>query len=366
MPSHAPTGSVPGIDRVAQALLLAGPDYPVSGVVDQYGLAVFEGLTNRKGTFLPLPQPVGPDSLQVSQNLAGRWLFAGEYWFHFGHFWMESLSRLWALDQIAEPLEGIAYLAPRKDAAYDLDKSRFQKVILDHLGVDLPVQIICEPTRFEELFVPRQGLGLGPLAMGSGEIRAFFRNRLSRNIAPASDKRVYLSRSGYGLTRGGLFDEAALEERLVDEGYVIIQPEQLTFAEQISCYMGAEKIISPDSSALHVVACLAQPEQDVAVILRRKQGANDLLPQLAGFMGRPPLIIDRITGALLNQSKRVPSYQQFAALDRAGVWQDLQDHGFVAADSAPWPNLTWRQKRRLVRSLTNDAQGFAWQDATVV
>lgn len=45
------------------------------------------------------------------QPLPGTWLFGGRFFPHFGHFLSETLARIWALDHIDEPIEGVLFFS---------------------------------------------------------------------------------------------------------------------------------------------------------------------------------------------------------------------------------------------------------------
>jgi hypothetical protein len=314
------------ITSVTRALIIPRPAEHGFTVVDQAGAPVVDALTFRKSslnicTFVDRAQPL------ETVRLKGRYLFAGDYWAHFGHFLFESLARLWALDHLDVPLDGIIFYAPRGRGT--LDPASVQAQILATLGIDLPIYLVSKPTEVDELLVPRQACGLGGLASGTPAARAFFQNRLRRVPPKAGVERLYLSRLGYRLRRGGMFAEQVLQRNLERQGYVAYMPERHSIQDQIATYLGAEKIVAPDSSALHMFGFVGRPEQDLAIVLRRTEGATDILPQVTGFTGRMPLVIDRINRIWARENYKNPSWGSFAEIDFAKLGQDLCDAGFI-------------------------------------
>ena len=80
-------------------------------------------------------------------------------------------------------------------------------------------------------------------------------------------------------------------------------------------------------------------------VLRRKQGAKDLLPQITGFSGRKPLVVDAIRGILARDNARIPTWGQFADLDFDVLGARLTEGGFLP-DPAAWTGLNdWRRAR---------------------
>ncbi|MEY8841626.1 DUF563 domain-containing protein [Cribrihabitans sp. XS_ASV171] len=315
-------------------------------MVDRSGAPVLDATTYRLGRHL-YPRALGPSEILEAEELRGTWLYAGDYWSHFGHFLFESLARLWVMEHLDLKLDGILYTWPRHGAPAVCREESFQRQLLRRCGADLPVRIVNRPTRAERLVVPRQGCGLGPMAAGTPEFRGFIRERLRAGMRPGPHRRLYLSRAGYWLRRGGHFDEERLAKLLANEGYHEFRPEKCTLDEQIEAYMGAEHIVAPDGSALHLVAFVAEPGQRVAVILRRHDGGKDIVPNLTGCMGRHPLVVNRIERFHRRSDLKNPNWNSFAELDIEGVGADLHREGFVTAPEH-WQRIRHRRRQRLL------------------
>jgi hypothetical protein len=345
--SGAPHGvqAVEPITLVEAALVIPRAGKGGFAVVDRQGAPVVDSLSFRKDGF-EFSDFVDREVMAPPRQHAGTWLYAGECWSHFGHFIFESLSRLWALDQLEGHLDGLVFLAPhRGEGGTDLDPASLQARMLALLGVDLPVLVLSEPAAFERLFVPRQGCGMGGLAAGTPAHRRFLQARLRRLEPRRGVERLYLTRSAYKLRRGGIFGEGYLEQNLAAQGYAIYAPEQHPLEDQIATYLGARQIVAPDSSALHLFGFVARPDQALAIVLRRRQGAKDLLPQITGFSGQKPLVVDAIRGILARDNARIPTWGQFADLDFDLLGARLAEAGFLP-DPAAWAGLPdWRRAR---------------------
>ena len=165
-----------------------------SGVFDSAGNYLHQGVQWR-GRALMTPPP-----LPQAEPLAGRWLWAGVRMEHFGHFLMESLGRLWALDHVEA--EGILFIPedgfrPEKG---ERELAGWQKRLLELLGIDLPVKLLTAPVQVETLVVPGQGFGLGPLIGGTQAFREFIQGRFAKDIAAEGPEKLYLSRSNLPLS----------------------------------------------------------------------------------------------------------------------------------------------------------------------
>jgi Glycosyltransferase 61 len=335
------------LTRIDAALIVPETRARGYAVVDAQGAPIVDALTIRAGGMREIGF-VDRDQVKPAQHLKGGYLFAGEYWWHFGHFLFESMSRLWALDLLDEPLDGLVFLNPRGERP--ANRAVQQQQLLDLLGIRLPLIRVTSTTEVEHLIVPRQGFGLGALAAGTPFARGYFQSRFRAVVPRRGAEKIYISRAGYKNRRGGILVEHVLERLLAAEGYTPFQPEQHSIEEQIATYLGARQIIGPDSSALHLYGFVGTPAQDLAIVLRRTIGAVDMLPQITGFTGRKPLVIDAIQRIWTRDNARRASWADFAQLDFPALGQALHRDGYIA-DPAPWAPLTRRQLAKTQESL---------------
>lgn len=291
-----------------------------SGVFDATGAYRHEAVHWRGRPLMrPFPAP------EPSLTLRGTWVWGGVLMAHFGHFLMESLGRLWGVTAEAE---GIVFLA-ESGFRPGAEVKAWQRRILALLGLDLPIHIVTEATRVETLIVPGQGFGIGPLIGGTAPFRDFVQSRFAREIPADGPERLYLSRSKLSLRLGGIVREAQLEKELARRGYVIFHPQDHGIDVQIARYKAARQIIGLDGSAMHLLALVARPEQEVAVIKRRPgAAAAGVIDHLASFMGHPPLGIEAFTRHWVRSDRSGPDNFSFGELDFTAVGRQLALAGF--------------------------------------
>lgn len=287
-------------------------------------------------------EPAMPED--VPDMLPGRWLWGGVLWAHFGHFLVESTSRLWGLDHLNGAVDGVLFI-PKRPAVGGAVRD-FQTDFIRMMAPDLPVYVATSPTRVGELVVPGQGFGLGDIIAGTNRFRAAIHNRFGRGIAADGPEKLYLSRSALGLGKGGLLGEERLEALLREEGYEVFHPEQHDLPTQIARYKAARKVVAADGSALHLFAMVGRKDQQVAMILRRKAGANNLLAaNIEHFCGAAPVIVDGLSTEWIRKDKGRSNRLSFGELNHHVVGRSLAAAGFVRPDVL-WTALTERQRRR--------------------
>ncbi|MEM9012142.1 MAG: glycosyltransferase 61 family protein [Pseudomonadota bacterium] len=277
----------------------------------------------------PLPVRGSDVPVEAVDHLPGRHLFAGPYLSHFGHFFAEGISRLHAYRALRADIDGIVFIGRQRGGDSEVGERAAE--VLQVLGVNHPVRIIAQPTRVDALFVPDQGAGLGLLAGGTPATHAMFREAYAEVTArPDGAARVLISRRYYGRMRGGVVLGGLLEENLEAQGYQSFAPERHSFAEQVATYKAARQIVGLDSSAFHVIATLGRADLDVGVILRRADGTKDLGPQLLGFTGRLPTIIDAIEEEFVREGAgQRRTWSRFAELDFPRLGRELQEAGLI-------------------------------------
>ena len=332
-PPHPDGGWSTSLRTVAEARV-----YPPSGrglvtpagVRDAEGRLVPEAALWRNRRLLTTPPPAAPPA----ERLAGRWLWGGVFMRTFSHFVAETPARLWALDAEAGPLDGLLFIDRR---GRDAPMSGFHKDFFALMGIDLPVRLLADPAQVEELIVPGQGFGLGAITAGTAAFRATMRARFARDVAPEGPERLYISRSALGPGRGGLIGEDRLEAELAAQGYEIFHPERHDLATQAARYKAARQVVAAEGSALHLFAFLARPEQQVAVIVRRRSGATDqIAAHIAAFAGSPPLLIETLSRVWRDRQvnrKRL----DLGELDLPRAGAALAEAGFIG--NGDWPAL---------------------------
>lgn len=303
------------------------------------------------------PEPVA--------RLAGRHLWCGQLWSHFGHFLCESLSRLWALDALGDdPPDSLVFVPKRPVTGGAPDPvpggaalMRFQRDCLDLLGITIPVTLIDRPTEVEELITPGQGFGLGAISTGTPEFRAFIGARFGREVAPEGPERLYLSRSALGGREGGALLEDRLEANLARAGYEICHPQHHSLADQVARYRAARAVVGLDGSAFHLFAFAAQPGQAgrparrAAIILRRNSKVyQPLAAHVGAFTGVAPAILSALSADWVPEGRGRAGRYSFGQLNFPALAAGLRDAGFInGSDDWHWPR--WREQKAAIGAI---------------
>lgn len=296
----------------------------------------------------PITPPV-TETPQPTATLPGRHLWAGVYFGHFGHFLVETLSRLWAAR--GEGIESVIF-TPRHSRLRDFVS--YQQELIELTLPDVPVRILREPTRVEELAVAGQGFGLGRISAGTPEFRAFIRDAFDK-IEPGGLKNVYISRTRFG-GKGGIINEQRLEDNLTAQGYTAVYPEKLSIREQLSIFKGAKRIVGLDSSAFHVLGFVATTEQQACIILRRNHPAyHHIAEHLAGFTGRQPEVIDTLVADWMPERQKIANHISWGELDHPQLAQRLQELGLIG-DAGQWRDATPEEFDAAVARATERSQ----------
>ncbi len=354
--------AVPLHESIKKALLIAGPAVRESLSVRQarppaYHRHAFRGSGVRQsdGSLHGLgasrfrnltysPDPADPQPVPQAQ-LLGTSLFGGMIGNHFGHTLTQSLGRLWA-GQIA-PDAPILFLPETPDVTsipgYFID-------VVRSLGVQNPLLLVACVTECERLLLAQDICNLKhrPSAL------PFFAQWLTRNRpfpAQGGSPLVYISRSGLDLSKGQFLQERPLEQALAANGYAIFHPEAHPISHQIEVYAAAKRLIFADGSAMHLWSLVAQPDQKVAVILRRP--AHRHFGRWFKSLECPrPKFVD--CGIADFSHHRKGAFRSVALLDLAETWSRLRDLGFHRDQTGPATDRT-----RLVAWVASLERGFS-------
>ncbi len=201
-------------------------------------------------------------------QLSGTWIYAGHWFGHFGHFFLETLANLWP-DPSRAPFTGIVahrtYLGPpprrRGPGVVDGDPSAAQRSLLRLAGYpDLDVRIVRHaPARAERLLVPAQAVVLKAWAHPRA---AELWQRAASAVEPGEHRRVLLSRRLFHQEKGNDSPntratrawDVTLERAFTRAGFAVVHPETLPIERQVSLVRGAEVLAGSSGSALHLAA----------------------------------------------------------------------------------------------------------------
>ncbi|WP_084294773.1 glycosyltransferase family 61 protein [Asaia prunellae] len=218
------------------------------------------------------PQWVNPESAKYYPVIE-RAIFVGHIHDQYGHLITEFISRLWALANIRKPGDKLLVRCVR--GLDEVFTFKWEAEIFDALGLTKDDFITPEiPVTIRELVVPspafaEQGYCYRKMAEFCNRI-----GDLSQSaINPVKGEKIYLSRSKlYGGTL--LIDnEPLLEKALIDRGFQIVHPEELTFPEQISLFRNHNTPVGFVGSAFHTSIFTPNPS-GVAINAKSHVDAN--------------------------------------------------------------------------------------------
>ena len=293
----------------------------------------------------PCTVPPVPDGRAVAERLAGRWLFGGIFYAHFGHFLVETTARLWAVEAAGGAAGGAAgaeggdlagiVFYPKQRLVHEFRPLKplvpfFRKLGLGHLKLRMPQ----DPVTIEAIALPPPAIGIGAMIAGRPEYRRFMRTRLCDGVAPDGASDIYISRSGLTSRRGRVVLERALEARMAAEGYLIFHPQEHDIAAQVAQYRAARRIVALDGSALHLAAMVAEPQTRVAILNRGpSRNIEDYLLQFRAFAGIEATRIDAVTGFWAPGDSRLVRREVQARLDFRAAGSALAEAGFIRRSS---------------------------------
>lgn len=316
-----------------------------SGVLTGDGAFVANSIS-WSSTVLPVnSQPPMPRPADI-RDMPGTHMFAGISYGHFGHFITESMTRIWALDQLRDSIDGLIF-TPKNQMKDNLRPFEVYRDLIDNFGLaGLAIACPAEPVRVERLYVPRQGFGLGDLAGGSRKFVDFINRHAGVTVAPAGAERIYISRSQLPPERGGILGEGKLERHLEQEGYRIFHPQKESKLAQLAQYKAARAVVSVDCSPLHLIGYVGNADQTVAILRRRSLEFGDLFArQLTGFKGIRCVGVDALKNDWLPANTNRPSRSSFGEIDFPRTWRALKEAGLIRGE-IPWDPLTLEDRNR--------------------
>ena len=206
--------------------------------------------------------------------------------------------------------------------------------------------IIDTPTKVEELIVPGQGFGLGPISNGTQKFRDYCHQNFAKDVAPDGAENIYLSRSALGGLEGGAILEERIEANLINSGYDIIHPQKHTIAQQVAMFKAAKRVVGLDGSAFHLFGFVANNTQRAAIILRRNSSVfNGLKNQIEKFAGIKTDIVSTVVADWIPKHKNRPGRYSFGELDQSDLSDQLKTAGYISAN-AEWDVPRFREMKQ--------------------
>ena len=191
-------------------------------------------------------------------------IYCGEYMDHWGHFLLESTTRLWYAVRNKKAHQKLIFVAPKGTKI----KGNF-KEFFKLLGVSLKdIILITRPTKLKSVIIPQCSSVLCTYYMKEF-IEPF--EAIRKTVKKEKAKRIYLSRRKCKIRF--IVGEDKLEKVFKKNGFTVIYPERLSLKKLISVISDAEYIAGLSGSALHnAVFCSNKPK---LIILNRSAAFND-------------------------------------------------------------------------------------------
>ncbi len=193
-----------------------------------------------------------------SEHLSGEFIFAGYLFEHYGHFLLESLSRLWFIKE--NPEKPLLWLGVHNQSQFN----DMQREFFELYNVTNPMHILTGQTQVDSLIVPEDGYIIHTRYTRK-QMDAL---RLSGPKPTVSGKKVWVSRSK--LKTGIVFNEHAFEHILMENGWTIFHPQDYSIQAQVDMFADAEEIAGIEGSGLHTLMLTPDTKAKVTIFARRE------------------------------------------------------------------------------------------------
>ncbi|MCL2222921.1 MAG: glycosyltransferase family 61 protein [Oscillospiraceae bacterium] len=191
-------------------------------------------------------------------------VYGGAIFGHFGHFIVESLSRMWWFLENRDCEHKFVFI---------LHDNRWHESILyadyfNMLGIkEADIILLKEPMRFDKVIVPAQS---AYIVSGYKVKLMKIYDAIRDSVTPACYEKVYLTKTKFSQSdhaNNGIVNENYFENYYRNKGYAIIAPEQLSVREQVSIIAGAKDIVCV-SGTLHHHTLFAKDCVNITVLSR--------------------------------------------------------------------------------------------------
>lgn len=178
-------------------------------------------------------------------------IFGGTLMGHFGHFILESLSRIWYALQAShtDSLSNAKILfVPASHGGYRKWFDDFFRL----MGISKErIVYVKQPMQCRSITVPEQSMYTG-VSFTKEYLIPY--ETIKSNVTPGNIKKIYLSRKDYesNLKSGGKnHNEQYFEDFFVTHGFQSVEMEKLSIEEQISIILGADEIAAGTGTLTH-------------------------------------------------------------------------------------------------------------------
>ncbi|MCB8873625.1 glycosyltransferase 61 family protein [Acidisoma silvae] len=330
------------VDIIADALVTPLPRDRNCGLFSN-GQAVLKSI-HLNGPKAPEANPSIAPVVEVKDSLEEA-IFGGVAFNHFGHFIMESLGRLWMVNDDQYRHLPILMHSPWRQPPLE-NKDHFFPILLDFLEIDpRRLKIVSQPMHIGKLHLPSQLYGFHTFDDVSPVFVDFLRvaqrniSALSKDYTLDSEK-VFISRSEWQKTaprRGIVAGAQAFDDYLSAEGWLVIQPEQLNLRDQMKIYASAKHILISEGSAQHSFILLPDITASVTVLLRRPNNWDKtrVTKQFGGLGCTAQTIQDIEKTYFFGQ----PSWSGLTVVNHDLVSEKLKVSGLVSETFTKWEGM---------------------------
>lgn len=245
-----PEAAPPEIHKFHDAVAMPG----MKGLYDHAGRRIDEAgpatlspsVTDHRRTKLSSHSPASislPPTLKVVEEPV---LFGGCLVDHYGHFLIDSMSRLWARHEY--PRLPILFMKPQSWR----DHPAYGREIFGELGLLDRIVTVDEPTVFREVICPGTAFEYRWRVFSvADEPHTAVTRGIGRARRRTWPRPVYLTRSGLSTSLRKSEAEPELEAELSRRGIDIIRVETLPLSDQIGLFEQAPLILGTMGSAFH-------------------------------------------------------------------------------------------------------------------
>lgn len=185
-------------------------------------------------------------------------IYGGMASYHFGHFLVESMARLWYLLNEKGTQKKIVFITNGKPGDW------FRN-FMELLGINWErVIIIRQPMRFASVIVPEESVHSWGHFF-TDEYRQIYA-RLREQAKPSRHKKLYLTHRAF---KGQIkcCNEKYFEDYFAAKGFLVVSPEKYSLPEQIALLKGADEVACMVSTLSHLIL-FAKPHTKLIMLTR--------------------------------------------------------------------------------------------------
>ena len=183
---------------------------------------------------------------------------------HFGHFLLESLSRLSKLK--ASEHSTVIWISKggsrtfthwQKDIFKLLGIENYQHIIVNEPAIISNIEINAQEYVIWDIFTPYHQTFLGAYKIDK----------------PMIERKVWLSRE---YASGGWVNEKSVQNLLAEQGWTIFYPEKHSIFEQLDMLLRSKVVAGIEGSAFHVLLFAKEVKQKIIIFSRIKNNTSNL------------------------------------------------------------------------------------------